>query len=420
MFSTIRLTRVLSTSLTWFEFFGNDPPLALTNDIGSTLYGHEKQTTFRFFELARMRNGPGQRPVVTLMASLTPAPAKTNASPAWMEWSALWTVYLVWGSTYLAIRIVVETIPPLLSAGVRFILAGLIMYTFLAFRGGWSRMRISLQQLGACTLIGAALLFGGNGVVSLAEQSVPSGLAALIIASVPLWVVILRALFGDRASGGTLVGVAVGFAGVGLLVASSGGSAGGSIGGVLLIVLASISWAAGSFFSKKVPLPADPFVSTSVQMLTGGVVILIAALIHGEFGRVDIEAFSTSSLLALAYLVVAGSLLAFTAYTWLLRNAPISKVATYAYVNPVVAVFLGWIILSENITPMMLAGAAVIVASVAFIVRHEARLKNGTVAPGDVDKPRFAELPDDRGSTENGRSDTRPEPISAASGESFP
>ena len=294
-----------------------------------------------------------------------------------MEWSALWTVYLVWGSTYLAIRIVVETIPPLASAGVRFLLAGLIMYVFLAIRGGFSRMKVTLPQLGASTLIGSALLFGGNGIVTIAEQSVPSGLAALIIASVPLWVVVLRALFGDRASGGTLIGVAVGFAGVGLLVASSGGAAGGSIGGVLLLVLASVFWAAGSFFSGRVPLPKDPFVSTSYQMLTGGVVLMVAALIHGEFASIDFESFSVSSIAALAYLVGAGSLLAFTAYTWLLRNAPISKVSTYAYVNPVVAVFLGWIVLSEKITPLMLIGAAIIVAAVAFIVRHEAKLRNG-------------------------------------------
>src|SRR5687767_16321 len=140
------------------------------------------------------------------MTSSPQTVAQENKHSTLVEWSALWTVYLVWGSTYLAIRIVVETIPPLLSAGVRFILAGLIMYTFLAFRGGMSRMRITYKQLLACTLIGSALLFGGNGIVTIAEQSVPSGLAALIIASVPLWVVVLRALFGDRASGGTLIG----------------------------------------------------------------------------------------------------------------------------------------------------------------------------------------------------------------------
>ena len=296
-----------------------------------------------------------------------------------MEWSALWTVYLVWGSTYLAIRVAVETLPPLLSAGVRFVTAGLVMFAWLAFRGGRARVRVGLREIGASALIGTALLLGGNGVVTIAELTVPSGLAALIIASVPLWVVVLRAVFGDRASGGTLIGAAVGFAGVGLLV-GAGESSGGTVGGVLLLVLASISWASGSFFSGKLPLPGDPFVSTSVQMLTGGGALLIASLIRGELSGLEIGSFSGASLAALAYLIVFGSLVAFTAYTWLLHNAPISKVSTYAYVNPVVAVFLGWIILSETITPLMLVGAAVIVASVAFIVRHEVRVKRQEAA----------------------------------------
>ena len=312
----------------------------------------------------------------------SPAAAVTKragAPPAWMEWSALWTVYLVWGSTYLAIRVAVETLPPLLSAGVRFLTAGLVMFAWLAFRGGRQRVRVTKREVGASALVGTALLLGGNGVVAIAELTVPSGLAALIIASVPLWVVVLRALFGDRASGGTLLGVAFGFAGVGLLV-GSGDSSGGSLGGVLLLVLASASWASGSFFSSKLPLPQDPFVSTSVQMLTGGGALVLGALIRGEFTGLDVASFSGASLAALAYLVVFGSLVAFTAYTWLLHNAPISKVSTYAYVNPVVAVFLGWIILSETITPLMLAGAAVIVASVAFIVRHEVHVKREEAA----------------------------------------
>ena len=322
------------------------------------------------------------------MSLPSPITAARSASRPVIEWSALWTVYLVWGSTYLAIRVVVETLPPLLSAGVRFITAGLIMLAWLAFRGGRARIRVSLPEIGASALVGTALLLGGNGVVAIAEQTVPSGLAALIIASVPLWVIVLRAVFGDRASGGTLVGVVVGFAGVGLLVGSQTG--GGTLGGVLLLVLASLSWASGSFFSAKLPLPQDPFVSTSVQMLTGGASLMVAALIFGETSGLDFGSFSTASLLALGYLVVFGSLLAFTAYTWLLHNAPISKVSTYAYVNPVVAVFLGWLILSETITVMMLVGAAVIVASVAFIVRHEVQIKRAedaatleTVAPGE-------------------------------------
>ena len=295
----------------------------------------------------------------------------TRISSKWMFWIALWTVYLVWGSTYLAIRVAVETLPPFLHASVRFLLAGAIMYVFLLARGGRERVRVSPREMAASGLVGIALLLGGNGVVAVAEQTVPSGLAALIIASVPLWVIVLRAVTGDRVTGGTLLGTLVGFVGVALLVFPGSSGTGATIGGVLLIVLASISWATGSFISGKLPLPKDPFVSTAYQMLLGGFGLAVAALVSGEMTDLNFSTFSTASILAVAYLVVFGSLAAFTAYTWLLQNAPISKVATYAYVNPVVAVFLGWLILSESITVFILAGAALIIASVAFIVRHE-------------------------------------------------
>jgi drug/metabolite transporter (DMT)-like permease len=288
-----------------------------------------------------------------------------------MFWTALWTVYLVWGSTYLAIRVAVETLPPFLHAGVRFLLAGTIMYLFLVVKDGRERVRVTPREVGASAIVGTALLLGGNGLVAVGEQTVPSGLAALIIASVPLWVILLRAVTGDRVTGGTLIGSFVGFVGVALLVFPGSSGTGAKIGGVLLIVLASISWASGSFFSSKLPLPKDPFVSTAIQMLTGGVALVIAAVVSGETSGLEFSEFSLSSLLAVAYLVIFGSLAAFTAYTWLLQNAPISKVATYAYVNPVVAVFLGWLILSETITGFIIAGAILIVASVAFIVRHE-------------------------------------------------
>jgi drug/metabolite transporter (DMT)-like permease len=294
-----------------------------------------------------------------------------RSSSKWMFWTALWTVYLVWGSTYLAIRVAVETLPPFLHASVRFLLAGAIMYAFLRIKDGRDRVRVTPREVGASAIVGTALLLGGNGLVALGEQTVPSGLAALIIASVPLWVILLRAITRDRVTGGTLIGTVVGFAGVALLVFRGDSGTGATIGGVLLIVLASISWASGSFFSGKLSLPKDPFVSTAIQMLSGGVALGVVALGSGEIADLQPSEFSLSSLLAVAYLVVFGSLAAFTAYTWLLQNAPISKVATYAYVNPVVAVFLGWLILSETITGFIIAGATLIVASVAFIVRHE-------------------------------------------------
>jgi len=221
-------------------------------------------------------------------------------------------------------------------------------------------------------LIGGALVLGGNGLVMVAEQEVPSGLAALIIAAVPLWVVVMRGVVGESIPRGTLVGVVVGFAGVALLLLP-GGAEGerGGVGGFLLVVLASLSWALGSFMSKRADLPEDPFLSTSLQMLLGGAVCIPAGLAIGEAGEVDVAAFSTDSLIAFAYLVVIGSLLAFTAYVWLLQHAPISKVATYAYVNPVIAIFLGAVILSEDLTFTILLGALIIVGSVAAIVRRE-------------------------------------------------
>jgi drug/metabolite transporter (DMT)-like permease len=318
------------------------------------------------------------------------------APPTWMVWSALWTVYLVWGSTYLAIRVAVETLPPLLSASARFLVAGALMYVWLLFRGGRERMRVTRAELGACAIVGTALLLGGNGVVAIAEQEVPSALTALIIASVPLWVVLLRSVFGDKVRGGTLLGVVFGFVGVGVLVFPGAQTTNAGSFGVFLVILASISWASGSFFSSRLPLPRDPFVSTAVQMLLGGAVLGTAGVARGELAGIDPSSFSASSMLAVAYLIVAGSLMAFTAYTWLLHNAPISKVSTYAYVNPVVAVFLGWLILSEEITALILIGAAVIVAAVAFIVRQETEDRRRVPEPdaGAVPAPSEAAAPD--------------------------
>ncbi len=312
-----------------------------------------------------------------------------GAAPGWMVWSALWVVYIVWGSTYLAIRVVVETLPPFLSAGARFTVAGLILFAVLALRRGLAEIRVSKRELGASLLVGAALLLGGNGLVSLAERDVSSSLAALIIASTPLWVILLRKLSGDRISGGTLVGVAIGFVGVAMLVLP-GRDSDANVAGLLLLVVAAASWASGSFFSSRLPLPRDPFVSTATQMVAGGLILLVAGLASGETSGLDPSEFSGASIAAFAYLVTMGSLFAFTCYVWLLQNAPISKVATYAYVNPVIAIFLGWLILSESITTTILVGAAVIVSSVAFIVSKESAPERAEA--DDADAPAEAAL----------------------------
>lgn len=307
-----------------------------------------------------------------------------QSAPGWIVWAALWTVYIVWGSTYLAIRITVETLPPLLTGGVRFILAGAVMALFLRLKRGPGGFRFTSTQLGAAAFVGTALIVGGNGLVMVAEQYVPSGVASLLIATVPLWVIVFRSLTGDKVSVGTLGGVVLGFVGVAILVLPGGnGSEAAPIGGMLLLLLAAFFWALGTFSSRRVSLPSDPFTSTAVQMMTGGAVSMVAGFARGEGAGIDFATFSARSLWAVAYLVVVGSLFAFTAYVWLLQHAPVSKVATYAYVNPVIAVFLGWLVLSEEMTVFVIAGATVIVSSVAFIVRKEAAAPASTQeAPG--------------------------------------
>src|SRR3954466_9248797 len=294
-----------------------------------------------------------------------------RVAPPGLVWIALGIVYVVWGSTYLAIRVAVETMPPLLMGAARFITAGLLLYAIARFRGAPSVRTLSRAQIAASWVVGSLLVAGGNGVVNVAEQNIPSSLAALVISSVPLWVVLMRRFTGERVPALTLASVAVGFAGVALLLLPGGATDVGKPIGFVLVVCAAFSWALGSFSSRRVPLPTNALLSTAVQMTGGGLTLLLLGLATGETGDVHPSRFSTDSLLAFAYLIFIGSLVAYTAYVWLLQNAPISKVATYAYVNPVIAIFLGWAILSENITATMLIGAFVIVCSVAATVRRE-------------------------------------------------
>jgi drug/metabolite transporter (DMT)-like permease len=289
-------------------------------------------------------------------------------------WIALWTVYIIWGSTYLAIRYMVETVPALLGSGVRFALAGVLFSGFLALRrGGLPALRVSRAELLGCAAVGTALLLGGNGLVAVSEDAgTPSGLAALVVASVPLWVVLLRRVAGDRVPRTTLLWVLAGFAGVALLLLPGERPDDAPVGGVLIVVAAALCWASGSFASSRITLPSDPIVSTAWQMLCGGGAMTLVGLLAGEAGETDVGAFSASSVAAFAYLVVAGSLVAFTAYTWLLQHAPISQAATYAYVNPVVAIALGALFAGEEVTPLVAVAAAAIVASVAGTIRQQA------------------------------------------------
>jgi drug/metabolite transporter (DMT)-like permease len=310
----------------------------------------------------------------TPLATPPPAPssgggAAAPAAPAWKVWTGLWIVYLVWGSTYLAIRVMVETVPPLLGAGARFLLAGAVMLAVLSVRRS---VRPTRAQLLSALLVGA-LLTGANAVVTVAEQEVPSAVAALLIASIPLWVIVMRRVAGEPLGRASVGAVLLGFAGVALLLKPGEQSGEATVLGLAACVFAAVMWAGGSFASPRMRLPRDPLVSTGWQMLLGGLVCVLAGLVAGEAPEVDPGAFSTRSVIAFAYLVVFGSWIAFTAYAWLLQNAPISKVSTYAYVNPVVAIVLGWLILDEVITPITLVGATIIVVSVALVVRIETR-----------------------------------------------
>ena len=310
---------------------------------------------------------------------------KSNA-PGWLIWAALVVIYLVWGSTYLAIAVVVKTMPPLLAAGSRFVIAAVLMALVIGVVRGFGSLRLTRAQVGGAALVGVALLLGGNGLVMLGERTVSSGLAALIIGVVPLWIVVLRFANGERVRRGTLLGVLLGFGGVALLV-SRGVTGEVDLLGTLMIIGSSISWSLGSFYSRRLALPADPFVSSAAQMLLGGVALTLVGVATGELSNVYPAEWAPESLASLAYLIVFGSVIAFSAYTWLLQNAPVSKVATYAYVNPIVAIVLGTLVLNEAVSPAMLIGGALIVVAVALVVRTEsrpsarARIANAGVAP---------------------------------------
>jgi drug/metabolite transporter (DMT)-like permease len=298
-------------------------------------------------------------------------PQMTYTAPSARTWAALGTVYVVWGSTYLAIRVAIETLPPFLMAATRFLVAGSLLFAFSARRGGHARDRIGPAQWRAAAIVGGALLLGGNGGVVWAEHRIASGAAALLVAMLPLWMAILdRVCFGRRLSRRGVLGLGLGFCGLVLLVGHDGGrvdSGGVDPLGAAVCMLASFSWAAGSVYARTASLPHRPLVATAMEMLAGGFLLTLVGLAAGEAGRVRLDAFSTRSVLALAYLIVFGSLLAFSAYVWLLHRAPLPLVATYAYVNPVVAVVLGWLLLDEPITPRMIVAGSIIVVAVALI-----------------------------------------------------
>ena len=287
-------------------------------------------------------------------------------------WSALSVVYVVWGSTYLAIAVAVESMPPLVALGTRFLTACAVLGLVLVLRRGPRALAVPWPELRGAVIVGVLLLGVGMGVLTLAEQHVPSGVAALIVAIMPLWVVILRAVTGDRPPLVTWLGVAVGIAGVVVLVGpgASGSGSDQRLFWSLAMLGSTACWAFGSFLQPKIATPRDPLVLSFYEMLTGGVALLVVGLLRGEHVS-DMANATARSWWGWGYLVVVGSLFAYTAFVWLVGHAPLSLVSTYAYVNPVVAVLLGWWILGEPITVGLLLGGAVVVVGVMLVVSAE-------------------------------------------------
>jgi drug/metabolite transporter (DMT)-like permease len=284
-------------------------------------------------------------------------------------WAALWVVYVIWGSTYLGIELAGETMPAAFAAGVRFLIAGTLMAAWASWRRGPRVLLPARRRLGSALLVGL-LLTGANAMLFVAERNVPTSVAALVFSSVPLWLVVFRTGSGDRPRLASLAGTAAGFGGVALLLSLSGRT---TAWGLALVVLSALTWSTGSFVAARLPLPEDSLAATAIEMLAGAALLLPLGIAFHGHDSLDPTTFSARSWFGLGYLIVFGSLVGFTAYVWLLANAPIGTVATYAYVNPIVAILLGTLVLSESVTLRTGVGAAIVIAAVAVVIRFEAR-----------------------------------------------
>ncbi len=297
-----------------------------------------------------------------------------NLSPRWQMALALITLYFVWGSTYLGIRYAIETIPPFLMASSRFLFAGGVLYVWMRLRGVPNPTRLHSRT---GLIVGGLMLLGGNGGVTWAEQYVPSGLAAVMVSAVPIWMVLLDWLLfgGRRPTRRMAAGLAGGLAGVTLLAGPAdliGGEQFDSVG-IAALLIATVTWSLGSLYSRRAPLPRAPLMATGLEMLAGGLWLGLAGTLAGEWSALNPDAISLKSALALGYLAVFGSLVAFTAYIWLLRHTTAARAASYAYVNPVVALMLGWALADEALSARTLVAAAVIIGSVVLITSSQAQ-----------------------------------------------
>lgn len=320
---------------------------------------------------------PPPPPTWNMSAAIEPAPRILNPHPTPSRGAlvlAFAAIYVIWGSTYLGIRVAVETLPPFLMAGMRFAIAGVLLFTFLKLRGAAWPTAVQWREQ---AIIGAFLLLGGNAVVSWAELRTPSGITALILGASPLIVVIFEWLRpgGNRPRAGLLCGVAVGIAGLALLVGPGGLPADSRppAADLVALFLASISWWVGSFYSKHLKSRTPLMLASSMQMLTGSGCMLLTGLALGESREFHPASVSTYSWAAFAYLVVVGSIVAFPVYIWLLEHSTPAKVSTYAYVNPVVAIILGWLVLGEPMNLRILLAAAIIIGAVAIITIGKSR-----------------------------------------------
>jgi drug/metabolite transporter (DMT)-like permease len=298
--------------------------------------------------------------------------------------AAFAAVYIIWGSTYLAIRFAIETMPPFLMAGFRFLVAGGLILGWAALRG---MERPTFEQWKSALVIGTLLLMGGNGAVVFAEQTVPSGIAALMVAVTPCWMVLIDWLRpgGPRPTLAIVIGLLLGLGGVALLLGPESLLGGGRVDllGTVVLMIGCLCWSSGSIYSRHAKVPRSPMVGTGMQMVSGGAVLVLASALTGEFSRVDPAAFTTKSVLAFAYLIVFGAIIGYSAYIWLLRASTPARVSTYAYVNPVVAVMLGWLLAGEAMTLRMLVAALVILGGVALITLSRQRAQS----TGAADRP---------------------------------
>ncbi|NLE51254.1 MAG: drug/metabolite exporter YedA [Chloroflexi bacterium] len=297
-------------------------------------------------------------------------------SPRWQMALAMLTLYIVWGSTYLGIRFAIESIPPFLMASARFLFAGSVLYIWMRLRGVPNPTRLNSR---AGLIVGGLLLLGGNGGVTFAEQYVPSSLAAVMVGAIPAWAVLFDWLIygGQRPTRRVAIGLAGGLLGVALLAGPSNLLGGESFHtlGIVALLIATLTWAIGSLYSRHAPLPRVPLMATGIEMLAGGLWLALAGTLAGEWSQLDVSAITMKSALALAYLAVFGSLLAFTAYVWLLRNTTPARATSYAYVNPIVALFLGATLAGEEISVRTIVAAAIIIGSVVLLTSSRAERK---------------------------------------------